>query len=389
LVVAADRLAVVQQVQRRGHRLLRVEPQRLGAITAGLRSALSAAGRGLSVRDVTEITRELAIMLDAGQDLDRALRYLIETSPAERVRSSLRRVRERLRGGATLAAALSEERSGFSRLYIVLVRAGEASGTLAATLNDLAFALERERAMLSTVRSASIYPAILLIMAIGSIAFLMTYVMPQFTPIFEQAGAALPTATRILMAVADGVTRHGLSLLALAVAAGAGLRLAVRHPTVRRQLDWFWLKCPVLGGLIRQIEAARFTRTLGTLTLNGVGLAAALAIARDVATNRLAIEDIDRMLASVRHGTGLASALTGSAAFPPRTVHLLKLGEDSSRIGELALRAAQIHEDQIRLDLQRLTSVLTPAITVVMGLAVAGIVSALLAAMMSLNDIAL
>jgi general secretion pathway protein F len=176
------------------------------------------------------------------------------------------------------------------------------------------------------------------------------------------------------------------SLLGL-IAAGIALRAALRMPGFRTGWDRWLLRLPVLGALAREILAARFTRTLGTLLTNGVALVGALAIARETLGNLAAVAALDRATLEVKGGQGLASALGRERIFPERTIHLLQLGEEAE-LGPMALRAAQIHEEKARVGLQRLVSLLVPFITILMGAVVAGIVSALLLAMLSLNDLA-
>src|SRR4029077_4544357 len=174
-----------------------------------------------------EVTRELAIMLAAGQDLDRALRFVADNTRSARARAILANVRDKVRGGSPLAAGLAREPRSFSKLYVGLVRAGEAGATLPETLDRLATLLERERSLSANLRSALIYPALLVVAAIGSLALLLEYVLPQFTPIFEQAGAQLPASTRALMVLGTAVGAAGPWLL-VGTLAGAFFRRPLR-----------------------------------------------------------------------------------------------------------------------------------------------------------------
>ena len=344
--------------------------------------------RGMSRQDVADFTRELSVMLGAGQDLDRSLRFLVETAPNKRVLATVEALRRTVRDGGSLAAALAENPASFPRLYIGLVRAGEAGGTLAPTLEHLAALLERERGLASTVKSAMIYPALLLVAAIGSIILLLTQVLPQFVPLFEQSGAQLPGPTRALLLLGDVVSQDGLyvafAMLALLLLASQMLK----QPGPRLQADTLLLRLPIVGGLQRELVAARFTRTLGTLLINGVPLIAALTIVQDAIGNRAAVGAIARAALRAKGGAGLAGPLEESRIFPARTTHLLRLGEETAQLGPMSLRAAEIHEERTRLGVQRLVALLVPAITVVMGAAIAGIIAALLLAMLSLNDLA-
>ena len=385
IMEAATETEVVTRLQRQGSIPLRAEPA-----TSGLRRLLDReiGRRGMSRTDVAAFTRELAVMLTAGQDLDRSLRFLAETAPNRRVLASVETLRQTVRDGGALAKALSDQPSSFSRLYIGLVRAGEAGGMLAPTLERLATLLERERALASTVTSALIYPALLLVAAIGSIVMLLTQVLPQFTPLFEQSGAQLPTPPRILIALGDAVSTWGalvaVILLVLALAASQ----ALKQPGPRLWADRRLLHLPIFGRLLRESLAARFTRTLGTLLINGVPLISALTIVQEAVGNQAAVHAIERAALRAKGGAGLAVPLEAEKIFPARTIHLLRLGEETAQLGAMSLRAAEIHEEQTRLGVQRLVALLVPSITVVMGAAIAGIIASLLLAMLGLNDLA-
>ena len=388
IMEAASEAEVVARLQRQGSVPMRAEPDTGGGFLSDLLQRRLGRGRTFTREETANFTRELATMLFAGQDLDRALRFLVETAPNQRVRGVVTQLRDAVRDGSALAAALAQHPRSFSRLYIGMVRAGEAGGTLAATLEHLASLLERERGLAASISSAMIYPAVLVIAATGSIALLLTEVLPQFVPLFEQAGAALPRPTRILIAVGHAASAYGLyMLLAAALLLLAG-RQMLQRPGPRLLADRLVLRVPILGRLAREVMAARFARTLGTLLLNGVPLIAALGIVKDAIGNLAGVAAVERATLSVKSGVGLARPLGESAIFPPHTAHLLRLGEETAQLGAMALRAAEIHEDKVRLRLQRLVALLVPAITIIMGAAVAGIVASLLLAMLSLNDLA-
>jgi general secretion pathway protein F len=384
---APDRAAVVDRLQRQGQIVLRADPADRRRLADLLHIELGGA-RGLDKAALAELTRELAIMLAAGQDLDRALRFVVDNTHSPRARAILANVRDKVRGGNSLAAALAGEPRSFSKLYVGLVRAGEAGGTLPATLDRLATLLERERSLAANLRSSLTYPALLVVAAIGSIVLLLDYVLPQFTPIFEQAGAQLPVATRLLMAAGTVVGAAAPWTLVIFLAAGLMARQLLAQPPYRLKLDRLLLRLPVVGKLIRETLAARFTRTLGSLLQNGVALITALGIAKDALGNLAAADAVEQAAVGAKGGAGLARPLAAAGLFPARTIHLLQLGEEAAQLSAMALKAADIHDEQARLMMQRLVALAVPAITITMGLAVAGIVSALLTAMLSLNDLA-
>ncbi len=382
---AASKADVVARLQQAGSIPMRAEPsgtQWSSVLTRDI------GRRTVSRQDVTNMTRELSIMLGAGQDLDRSLRFLIETAPNPRVRTTVEAIRQTVRDGGSFATALAAHPRSFTRLYIGLVRAGEAGGNLAPTLDRLAMLLEGERALASTVTSALIYPGLLLLGALVSVTLLLTRVLPQFVPLFEQSGAALPDATRLLIASGALVSDYGLFALAAFGLLAIGARVALRRPSPRLMVDRLVLRLPVVGGLACEVMAARFTRTLGTLLSNGVPLIGALGIVQEVIGNRAGMAAVANATTSAKDGAGLSRSLETAGIFPPRTVHLLRLGEETAQLGAMALRAAAIHEEKTRLGVQRLVALLVPLITVVMGAVILAIVSALLLAMLGLNDLA-
>lgn len=384
---ASNEAAVIERLRRDGSIPVRAEPaEKVRSLFAG-QFTLSFGRGGLSRQDVAAFTRELAIMLGAGQDLDRALRFLVETAPQPRVRSIFTRLRDAVRDGSPLASAMAQEPKSFSQLYVGMVRAGEAGGQLAATLDRVALMLERQRSLSTAVTSAMIYPCLLLIAAIGSILLLVTNVLPQFVPLFQQNGVPLPRPTQILIAVGDAISSYGLIGLLLLILLLLLGRRVLQQPGPRLWTDRIVLRVPVLGALWREVLAARFTRTLGTLVINGVALISALGIVRDAIGNAAAVVAVDHAITTARNGAGLAG-LEQETVFPVRTIHLLRLGQETAQLGEMALRAAEIHEEESRIRLQRLVALLVPVITIVMGLAVAGIISSLLVAMLRLNDLA-
>ena len=389
VVDAATSMAVADQLHGQGRFLLRVDEVGKSGPLLDFLQADIAFRRRLPRTTVAHFARELSVMLEAGQDIDHALRFLVETSESNRARQIFQALRDQVRGGKSLAAGLAEHPQVFSPLYVSLVRAGEAGGKLADSLAHLANLLERENRLAATIQSALTYPIILAIASIGTIVLLLTYVLPQFTPIFAQAGAQLPTATRMLIGIGEVIRVGGGWILVGLLGFGLVVYRALREPDARIAVEKVLLRVPLVGLLIRRTQAARLARTLGTLLRNGVNLVAALSISRDVLGNLTAIRLVDRTVTRVKAGERLAGALAENCFFPAQTIHLLQIGEETGKLAEMALRAADIHDEQVHHSVQRLVSLLVPIITIVMGLIVAGIVGSLLVAMLSLNDLAL
>jgi len=388
VIEAADRSAAVDRLQRQGQLVLRAELADGRWRIADLLHAGLTTRRGIDRSTLGEVTRELAIMLAAGQDLDRAFRFVIDNVGNARARPILSDVRDKVRSGSSLATALAAEPRSFPPLYVGMVRAGEAGGALPATLDRLSRLLESEQSLRASLRSAMIYPIMLVVAALGSVVLLLEYVLPQFTPIFEQAGAELPASTRTLVALGAVVGTAGPWVLAGLLVAGLLVRRALANPDLRLKADRLLLSLPVAGSLVREVLAARLTRTLGTLLENGVPLISALDIAGDALGNLAAIEAVEAAALSAKGGRGLAAPLGEAGVFPTRMIHLLQLGEETAQLPAMALKAADIHDEQARLMIQRMVALAIPAITIAMGLVVAGIVGSLLNAMLSLNDLA-
>jgi general secretion pathway protein F len=389
VIEAANAPAVAELLHRQSCLLLRADEVGKNGRWLDFVHADLSFRRGLSTRVIAHITRELSVMLEAGQDIDHALRFGIETAESDRARAVLESIRDQVRGGKSLAASLAEHKQVFSRLYISLVRAGEAGGQLAESLARLADLLERESRLASAVQSALIYPIFLVVASIGAVILLLTYVLPQFTPIFAQAGARLPFMTRALLAAGDFVRDDGEAVLVVLLVLFLIAYRALREPPARMAAERALLLVPVIGPLICRVQAARLMRTLGTLLRNGVGLVPALTIGHDVLGNLLAAKVVERAMTEVKAGAGLGTALASGHFFPVQTIHLVRLGEETGKLAEMALRAADVHDDQVHHTIQRMVALLVPVITIAMGLVVAAIVGSLLVAMLSLNDLAL
>jgi general secretion pathway protein F len=302
---APDEAAVVQRLRRDGHLPVRAELDTGGSFFGRMNVEITRSG--LRRQDLANITRELSIMLAAGQDLDRALRFLAESAPNRRVVSTVEQLRDAIRDGDSLAVAMGKQSGSFPRLYVGMVRAGEAGGALAPTLDRLALVLERERSLASSIRSAMVYPTLLFIAMIGSVAFLLTSVLPEFVPLFAQNGARLPASTQLLVDVGAIVAADGLYILIGLAICGLLAVQALRQPWIRVVVDRLILRLPILGRLAREVLAARFSRTFGTLMMNGVPLIAALGIVREAIGNRER-QEWQRAVASAGRGRHIPRA---------------------------------------------------------------------------------
>ncbi len=250
------------------------------------------------------LTRELATLLRAGLPLDRALEILIGLAAAPPVAVLLQAIRDSVRGGKSLSQALDMHREVFSRFYINIVRAGEAGGALGTVLDRLAETMERNKELRESVKSALIYPTILICVAVTSLMVLLIFVVPQFQQTFSQAGKALPLPTQIVVFVATGLRKYWW-LIALIVVSSVWLfRRRLKRPEVRFRWDGRLLRWPLLGDLLAKVEVARFSRTLATLLGNGVTLLAGLSIAKETMGNTVLAQALDGVITRLREGKG-------------------------------------------------------------------------------------
>ena len=331
LMEAATAAEVIVRLQRQGSMPVRAEPADKASRWAGLLQMDLGGRRGLRKQDVADLIRELATMLTAGQDLDRALRYMQETAP-RRIRPTVTGLRDAVRDGSPLSVAMSRYPATFPAMHVGMVRAGEAGGNLGPTLSRIADLLDRQRALASTVTSALIYPAVLFLAMIGAVTLLLTEVLPQFVPMFEQSGVALPASTQFLITAGNFVQEDGLFLLLAILVLIVALRFALRQARVRLIVDRIVLRLPVIGGLTQEVLAARFTRVLGTLLHNGVALIPALAIVRDAMGNHAARSAVEQASVTARGGGSLTRDLEAAGVFPARAIHLLRLGEETAQL---------------------------------------------------------
>lgn len=367
---------VVARLQEQGH--LPVEVGTSLDEGAGAGFAALFRKKAMDEAAVLQFTQQLATLLGAGQALDRALGTLMELPDNEASRRVLGRIREAVRGGLPLSAALEQQHGLFPRLHINLVRAGEAGGGLQLALSRLAEHLERSQALRSQVTQALVYPALLLVSVVAVCVLLLAFVVPQFHELLDDAGIDLPWYTDLVLGGGMLLREHGL-LLAMLVA-GVALLLARqwRKPGPRAAFEAWLLDRPRLGPLLARFETARLARTLGTLLGNGVPLLAALGIAREVLGNRVLADALAQAAEEVKSGQGLAAALARSRRFPRLAVQMVQVGEESGELGPMLLKVADTFDNETRRTLDRALAALVPLLTLLMAMLVGIVLLAVL-----------
>lgn len=338
--------------------------------------------------DVLALTQELAVMLKAGLPMAQALHLLADMSIKPSVRALVDQVQADVKGGAPLSRAVARHPAQFSPFFIQMVRAGEAAGQLPATLERLAEHLAKAAALRESVISASTYPAILLAIAVLSTVGIVGFVVPQFERLFADMGEAVPLATRVVLAVSQHVRAWGAAWLALLLALAMAIAAWRRTPAGLMRWQAMTLRLPLLGPLLRQSQLGLFTRSLGTLTTSGVPLLAALDIAVETVSNRPLQAALRGMVMPVKSGSRMAQAMVDTRQFEPLAVNLVRVGEETGRLGPLLLEVARIADQRVETGIKRMLAVLEPALIVVLGVLVAGIIVSILLGILSVNEIA-
>jgi general secretion pathway protein F len=391
---AVSALVAARQLRERGLVPVSIEEGRVTAAPAAnqaqlLAQAPSRKSRGpVTQADVLAFTSELAIMLRAGLALANALRVLIEMSHKPTVAQLLQQVLDDVKGGAPLSQALGRQKELFGDFYLNMVRSGEASGQLAAVLARLVEHMERLRALRESVISATIYPAILLGVAIVSLIAMLGFVVPQFEKMFMDMGDALPLATRIVMRTGQVFREWGV-VIGIVAAALAWLAMRwVRTPAGRARWQAGVLRVPLLGRILLRFQLNLFSRSLGTLLGNGVPMMTALHIATQTVGNEVVRSALVPIAPAVKEGGRLVDALRATGVFEPLAINLVRVGEETGRIGPMMLELATILDREVETGIRRTLTLIEPALIIVLGLAIAAIIISIMLGILSINDLA-
>lgn len=343
--------------------------------------------KGVGRREVASFTRSMASLLSAGTPLDRALEIMRDVEDDALTIRLIDDVQQSVRGGGSLSFAVAEQGDLFSRFYVSMLRAAEASGNLSSGLERLVDYLDRRQEIHDRVVSALIYPVILLLVAGLSVIVLLSYVVPQFRSMFDDMGPALPVATRVVLAVSDFITSFGWLGIPIIALTLVYARKYVSKPENRLRLDNWLLHTPLIGALIRNLETARLSRSLGTLLQSGVPVLNSLSIARDSLSNRVMVDEIDKAIISLKQGGQLASTLVTAKRFPKLAIQLIRVGEETGSLDKMMLHIAAIYDREVNSTIHRLLALLEPALIISLGVVIATIIMSILVGIVSINDL--
>ena len=331
-------------------------------------------------------TRQLAGLVGAGLPLERALSTLSQEAETPRQRDLVSALREEVNAGATFAKALAQHPREFSAIYLAVIAAGEQSGHLDMVLESLAEDLQTQKALRNKLLAATLYPAIVSVVALLIVFFLLTYVVPQVAQVFSSNQQALPWLTTFMLGLSALVQALWLWVLLLVVVVTWVLRLALRQSDFRQRFDAAWLQLPLIGRLSRGYNAARFASTLAMLAAAGVPILKALQAASDTLSNAAMRRDAQEAYAMVREGAPLASALAQHARFPRLLVMFARLGEQTGTLPTMLQRTAQQLGEEVQRRAMQLATILEPLLIVVMGAVVMLIVLAVMLPIIQLNQ---
>lgn len=398
---ADSNLLLLKSLRERGLTPIRIESAGAGTGAAARAPAAAAdalapggtrgrrAQRGpVNRSDVLALTSELAIMLRAGLALDNALRVLIEMSAKPSVAQMLQQVLDDVKGGVPFSRALGRRRELFGDFYVNMIRSGEASGQLSEVLARLVEHMERLRALRESVVSATIYPMILLGVAVLSVVAMLGFVVPQFEKLFTDMGDALPLPTRIVMLAGRAFSDYGIWI---GIGAALFVLLLLRWFRSSSGRNWWQalvLKIPVVGGLMLKYQLTLFARSLGTLLGNGVPMLGALHIASETVGNLKLRTRLETVAPFVKEGGKVGQAIARTQIFEPLAINLIRVGEETGRIGAMMLELANILNREVETGIKRALTLVEPVLILVLGLLIASIIVSILLGILSINDLA-
>jgi len=368
-------------------------PLNVGA--AGKKSVLSREiewpwkGRHIRRKHILVFTQELHTLVRSGFPLDRSLSVLAQLAESEGLADVVRDVLKEVKGGKSFSEALAKYPEVFPKIYVNMIKAGEASGALEDVLGRIATFLESSENLRAYFVGALIYPLLLSVVGIASVTILTLFVVPRFAALFQDIGLPLPLPMFLLKVLSDIIRGYWWLILLGIAAAVVLLRRSRSSPEGRLKWDRWTLRLPLLGDVMRKIEVARFARTLGTLLHGGVPLLQGMTIVRDIIGNQGIATLIDPIRNGIKKGEGIAKPMKQSGVFPPLAMHLIEVGEESGKLDVMLVQVAEVYDNEVRNSIKNLIAFFEPALILVMGIIIGTIVVSMLLAIFSINDVPL
>lgn len=334
-------------------------------------------GGGIGTKDLAIFTRQFATMINAGLPLVQCLDILSRQLDKMSFREITKKVMNDIEGGGTLSESLRKHPKPFDELYVNMVNAGEAGGILDTILLRLADYIEKIETLKRKVKGALMYPAVVLIVALGATLFMLLFIIPTFAKMFADFGAELPLPTRIVLGASNIIRDWWWMMLASVIAGVFALKRYYTTDAGKHRIDGLMLQFPVLGDVLRKGSVARFTRTLGTLVSSGVPILDGLEITAKTAGNVIVQDAVMAARASIREGDTIANPLRNSSVFPPMVVQMITVGEETGALDEMLTKIADFYDEEVDSAVDALTSIIEPVMIVIMGAIVGGMVVAM------------
>jgi general secretion pathway protein F len=344
-------------------------------------------GQRVKPQEIHVATRQLATLLGAGIPLVAALNGLVEQTTNKTLQTIITQIKDSVNEGNSLTSALAEHPRLFSRIYVNMVRAGEASGSLDVVLERLAEFGEQQQALRSRITAALIYPIFMALVGVGVLFMLITFIVPSITKVFSDRNQVLPLPTTILISVSGFLQQYWWLVLLLFIGTILGIRFFIQRPRGRRMWDTMKLTLPVLSDLNIKIAAAGFGRTLASLLQSGVPLVTSLQIVKNILNNVLLAEVMDEATEELEKGKNLASILRGNKYFTPMLVQMIAVGEQSGALDKMLEKAADSYEKEVEAKIMAMTSMIEPIMILGMGLVVSFIVISILLPIFEMNQL--
>ena len=341
----------------------------------------------VTTKDVMMFTLDLHALLQAGLPVDKALSLLINVTEKDKFKEVLSAILKSVQGGNSLSEALAMYPKIFPVLYSNMVKAGETGGVLPVVLERLGTFLENSQDLKDYIKSAMVYPLFLVFVGGISIIIMLAFVVPKFAIIFSDMGQSMPFSTQLLLSLSHGLRDYWWIIIAVIGTIIYLSKKYVQTPAGRLKTDRIKVNSPIIGTLVKSVEAARFTRTLGTLINSGVPILQALRLVQEIITNQLIAGELETVYHRVKEGDNLSGPLLAADIFPPLAVQMISVGEQTGKLDEMLLRVAENYEKTVRNMIKRFVSLLEPVMILGMGLMVGFIVISMLLAVFSMNDV--
>jgi len=374
-ITAVSREEAIQQLQRDGLQVKRLDFADTGSLFPAR----------VSKSDIIYATSQLAIMVDTGITLSAAMEGLCEQEENPTLRAVLRDLKEQVESGEEFSVALSKYPRHFDKTFVALIKASEHTGTLGSMLDRISGFLRKELENRAKVRGALAYPMVMVVLAVAVTIFLLTYVLPQFEPLFSRKGASLPAATVVMMTVSDILLGYWWAWIPGLLATLVGLYLFRRTSAGIQTFDWLKLHSPIVGPMYRKVILSRSISTLGTMVESGVSMLDAIRLCAEVSGNYYYEKSWMYVLDEITNGNTICAALAGNPLFPRTLVQMIDSGEETGKLDYVLKRVSVYYDSEVDNALKTMTSLIEPLMITVMGLVVGGIAMGLLLPIFSLS----